>query len=176
MVRYSTLCILSCVLLACGAPKQPAQNQVSHEAAPSEGEEPSQAPSDEVQVVGTENGLNAPTNVAAAPPSAERSPTGLAWQVLTPGHGHDHPTATSNVRVHYTGWTTDGRLFDSSVKRGEPATFPLNRVIPGWTEGLQLMSEGEKRRFWIPAHLAYEGQNGPQGTLVFDVELLEILD
>jgi peptidylprolyl isomerase len=78
--------------------------------------------------------------------------------------------------VHYTGWTTDGKMFDSSVARNEPSEFAVNQVIPGWTEGLQLMVEGEKRRFWIPANLAYEGQpDKPQGMLVFDVELLKIL-
>ena len=86
------------------------------------------------------------------------------------------PTATSQVEVHYSGWTTDGQMFDSSVMRGSPATFPLNRVIPGWTEGVQLMVVGEKRRFWIPVELAYGGRPGaPAGMLVFDVELLEIL-
>jgi len=95
--------------------------------------------------------------------------------VLKPGVGDQHPTANSTVTVHYSGWTTDGTLFDSSVVRGEPATFPLNRVIPGWTEGVQLMVVGEKRRLWIPEELAYNGAPGaPQGMLVFDVELLSI--
>ena len=116
-----------------------------------------------------------PEDVAAAPSNAERTESGLASRVLRPGSGTRHPVATDTVEVHYTGWTTDGQMFDSSVTRGRPATFPLNRVIPGWTEGLQLMVEGEKRRFWIPANLAYEGRPGPQGTLVFDVELLRIL-
>jgi peptidylprolyl isomerase len=81
------------------------------------------------------------------------------------------------VRVHYSGWTTDGKMFDSSVLRGQAATFPLNRVIPGWTEGLQLMAEGEKTRFWIPVELAYKNQPGrPAGMLVFDVELLQVMD
>ena len=83
------------------------------------------------------------------------------------------PRADQQVTVHYTGWTTDGKMFDSSVVRGEPTTFPLNGVIRGWTEGVQLMVEGEKTRFWIPEALAYKGQAGaPQGMLVFDVELL----
>jgi peptidylprolyl isomerase len=74
-----------------------------------------------------------------------------------------------------TGWTTDGKMFDSSVPRNSPLTFRLNQVIPGWSEGVQLMVEGEKRRLWIPAKLAYEGQpDKPQGLLVFDVELLKI--
>jgi peptidylprolyl isomerase len=81
------------------------------------------------------------------------------------------------VTVHYTGWTTDGRNFDSSLKNGQPATFRLNGVIKGWTEGVQMMVEGEKRRFWIPANLAY-GENppgdSPRGLLVFDIELIRI--
>ena len=81
----------------------------------------------------------------------------------------------SDGTVHYTGWTTDGESFDSSVARGEPATFGVNQVIPGWTEGLQLMVVGETRRLWIPEDLAYKGRAGyPQGMLVFDVELLSI--
>ena len=78
------------------------------------------------------------------------------------------------MTVHYTGWTTDGKMFDSSVARGEPATFPLNGVIKGWTEGVQLMVEGEKTRFWIPEPLAYGGRRAPFGMLVFDIELLKI--
>ena len=78
------------------------------------------------------------------------------------------------VRVHYTGWTTDGKMFDSSVARGMPATFGLGDVIKGWTEGVQLMVQGEKTRFWIPQDLAYKGQSPPYGMLVFDIELLEI--
>ena len=78
--------------------------------------------------------------------------------------------------MHYSGWTTDGKLFDSSVQRGETISFPLNGVIKGWTEGLQLMTEGEARRFWIPADLAYGkgGGGAPGGTLVFDVELFKV--
>jgi peptidylprolyl isomerase len=114
-----------------------------------------------------------PEDVAAPPADAEVTPSGLASKVLRPGVGTDHPTATSTVTAHYTGWTTDGTMFDSSVVRGEPVAFPLTRVIPGWTEGLQLMVVGEKRRFWIPEELAYNGQAGaPQGMLVFDVELI----
>lgn len=120
--------------------------------------------------------IPAPPDVSAPPADAERTASGLASKVLRPGTGDRHPTATDVVRVHYTGWRAeDGQMFDSSVTRGQPATFPLNRVIRGWTEGVQLMVEGEKRRFWIPANLAYEGNpRGPQGMLVFDVELLEI--
>ncbi len=118
-----------------------------------------------------------PEDVAAAPAGTSKTSSGLAWRVLQAGKGKVHPKETSRVEVHYSGWTTDGQMFDSSVTRGQPAVFPLNRVIPGWTEGLQLMVEGEKTRFWIPGNLAYDGQPGrPQGVLVFDVELLKILD
>lgn len=119
-----------------------------------------------------------PEDVAKVPDSAEKTKSGLASRVLSKGTGSANPKASDQVKVHYTGWTTDGKLFDSSILRGQPATFPLNRVIPGWTEGVQLMVEGEKRRFWIPAELAY-GKNpppgAPAGMLVFDVELLDIL-
>jgi len=119
-----------------------------------------------------------PEDVAAAPESAEKTASGIASRVLTKGTGTTHPKATDQVKVHYSGWTTDGELFDSSVVRNESIVFPLNQVIPGWTEGLQLMVEGEKRRLWIPGKLAY-GESpppgAPAGTLVFDVELLEIV-
>ena len=118
--------------------------------------------------------IPAPDDVAAVPEDAEKTESGLASRVLQKGTGSEHPTATNTVTVHYTGWKTDGTMFDSSVKRGKTASFPLNRVIKGWTEGLQLMVVGEKRRFWIPANLAY-GENGRvPGMLVFDVELFEI--
>jgi len=117
----------------------------------------------------------APADVSAPPADAQRSASGLAWKVLNAGGGTAKPGPTSVVTVHYTGWTTDGKPFDSSVSRGRPATFPLNRVIAGWTEGLQLMTVGEERRIWIPQNLAYKGRPGrPAGMLVFDVELLNI--
>lgn len=118
-----------------------------------------------------------PEDVASIPENAKVRESGLASRVLSPGSGGKHPKASDNVTVHYSGWTTGGQMFDSSVMRGQPATFPLNRVIPGWTEGVQLMLEGEKRRFWIPAKLAYgenPGGGAPSGMLVFDVELLRI--
>ena len=115
----------------------------------------------------------APADVAAPPADAEVTKSGLASKVLQPGTGTRKPSRFSTVTVHYTGWTTDGEMFDSSVVRGQPATFPLTQVIRGWTEGLQFMVEGEKRRFWIPEKLAYGGRSGaPQGMLVFDVELI----
>lgn len=120
-----------------------------------------------------------PEDVKAAPASAKKTASGLKYRVLQKGTGTQHPSATSQVQVHYSGWQTDGKMFDSSVMRGMPATFPLNGVIKGWTEGVQLMVEGEKTRFWIPGELAYgnEAQGGrPAGTLVFDIELLKIMN
>jgi FKBP-type peptidyl-prolyl cis-trans isomerase len=120
--------------------------------------------------------LDAPADVKAAPADAKHTPSGLAYKVLTPGTGGRHPGPTSMVTVHYTGWSaTDGKRFDSSVERGQPVTFALDEVIKGWTEGVQLMTEGEKTRFWIPDTLAYKGQpSRPQGMLVFDIELISI--
>jgi FKBP-type peptidyl-prolyl cis-trans isomerase len=119
--------------------------------------------------------IPAPADVAAPPPGSLKTTSGLSTVVLQPGTGTRHPRATDSVTVHYTGWTTDGKMFDSSVVANQPATFPLNGVIKGWTEGVQLMVEGEKRRFWIPEALAYGGAPGsPAGMLVFDVELIKI--
>jgi peptidylprolyl isomerase len=115
-----------------------------------------------------------PPDVAAPPADAMRTESGLAYKVLTPGSGTRHPGSTSTVTVNYSGWTTDGRLFDSTIVSGRPATMSVGGVIKGWTEGLQLMVEGEKARFWIPEALAYGGQRAPYGMLVFDVELVRI--
>ncbi len=116
-----------------------------------------------------------PADLAAAPADATATPSGLASKVLRPGTGTERPKARSTVSVHYSGWTTDGRMIDSSVARGTPSEFRLDQVIKGWTEGLQLMVVGEKRRFWIPAKLAYASDpRKPQGMLVFDIELLAI--
>lgn len=122
--------------------------------------------------------IPAPPDVEAPPEGAERSESGLTWVVIEPGDGETSPTLGDQVRVHYTGWQTDGSMFDSSVVRGEPAQFPVGGVIQGWVEGLQLMTEGEQRRFWIPAELAYgEDPAGgrPGGMLVFDVHVIEVI-
>ncbi len=120
----------------------------------------------------------APEDVKAPPATAKRTGSGLAYRVLKKGTGKAHPKATDRVTVHYSGWTTDGKMFDSSVQRGQPSSFNLNGVIKGWTEGVQLMVEGEKARFWIPGDLAYGDKptrpGAPSGTLVFDIELLQI--
>jgi FKBP-type peptidyl-prolyl cis-trans isomerase len=132
----------------------------------------------------TEN--KAPTNApaAAATPSGsstemKTTPSGLKYQVMKQGNGTVSPKATDRVTVHYHGTLLNGSVFDSSVQRNDPATFPLNGVIPGWTEGLQLMKVGDKFKFEIPPNLAY-GAAGrppvipPNSTLVFEVELLGV--
>ncbi len=129
----------------------------------------------DVELISFVSPPQAPPDVKAPPSDAKKTPSGLAYRVQKPGTGSKHPMSKSEVTVHYTGWTTNGQMFDSSVTRGEPATFPLDQVIAGWTEGVQLMVEGEKTRFWIPENLAYKGQAGaPAGMLVFDVELIKI--
>lgn len=105
--------------------------------------------------------------------------SGLQYQVLNQGSGTVHPKASDTVTVHYHGTLIDGTVFDSSVERGEPIAFPLDRVIKGWTEGVQLMVEGDKYRFFIPSELAYgnrsTGKIGGGSVLIFDVELLKII-
>ncbi|MGB8222839.1 MAG: FKBP-type peptidyl-prolyl cis-trans isomerase [Polyangiales bacterium] len=123
---------------------------------------------------------NAPADVAAPPAHAKRSKSGLAWKVLKKGTGRAHPGKFDIVTVNYTGWTPDGRVFDSSSSQGQSITVPLNHAIPGFVEGLELMVTGEKRRLWIPGKLAYgelgetpqEAPRQPLGMLVFDVELV----
>jgi FKBP-type peptidyl-prolyl cis-trans isomerase FklB len=114
----------------------------------------------------------------AKKPGITSLPSGLQYEVMTEGTGAK-PLATNKVTCHYHGTLIDGTIFDSSVQRGQPATFPLNMVIKGWTEGLQLMPQGSKWRFFIPPHLGYgdrqvSAQIGPNSTLVFEVELLGI--
>jgi FKBP-type peptidyl-prolyl cis-trans isomerase len=121
--------------------------------------------------------MAAPPNVSAPPADALKTASGLASKVLIVGMGAVHPNPESSVTVNYIGWTTDGKMVDASSLHGGPTTFKLNQVIPGWTEGLQLMVKAEKRRFWIPAKLAYgenPGGGDPGGMLVFDIELLEV--
>jgi FKBP-type peptidyl-prolyl cis-trans isomerase len=182
--------LLGSRLLGCGAATSPAASVAgASTVAPSS--EPSSArssaPSSAVSTARTvptssapeseeaSSGLAAPRDVAAPPPEAERQPNGLVSKVLRRGSGQEHPKAWDQVEVQYTGWTSDGEMFDSSVERGETAKFALDAVIEGWSSGVQLMVVGEKRRLWIPEALAYEGKEGtPRGTLVFDIELLGI--
>ena len=112
-------------------------------------------------------------------PEVKETASGLQYVVEKEGEGAQ-PTDTDEVTVHYTGKLLDGTVFDSSVSRGEPATFPLNRVIPGWTEGVQLMKEGAKYTFFIPSDLAYGAQGvpnaiPPHSTLIFEVELIKVI-
>jgi peptidylprolyl isomerase len=120
----------------------------------------------------------APKDVAKAPATAKKPATGLQYVVLEEGTG-PMPTTSSRVQAHYTGWTADGKMFDSSIPRGQPSSFAVTGVIPGWTEGLQLMKEGAKYRFWIPGNLAYgdtpKRPGAPSGQLTFDVELVKVL-
>lgn len=115
----------------------------------------------------------------ASKEGVKTTPTGLQYKVITEGTGKS-PEATDLVKVHYRGTLLNGTEFDSSYKRNAPAEFPLNRVIPGWTEGVQLMKEGGKSIFYIPSRLAYGergtpgGPIGPNETLVFEIELLEV--
>ncbi len=115
----------------------------------------------------------------AKKPNVVTTASGLQYEVLKQGTGKVSPAATDTVTVHYKGTTIDGAEFDSSYSRGEPTSFPLNRVIPGWTEGVQLMKEGDTYRFYIPSELAYgeQGAGGsiaPNSALIFDVELIKI--
>lgn len=130
----------------------------------------------DIELLDTRRSPNvAPPDVAGPPSDARRESSGLAYKVLKTGTGTRKPNSGSRVTVHYTGWTTDGKMFDSSIVRGMPATFGLGDVIKGWTDGVQLMVEGERTRFWIPQNLAYKGEAGaPRGMLVFDIDLIRI--
>ena len=128
----------------------------------------------DVELISFKSPPQTPSDVKAPPSDAKKTASGLAYKVIKPGTGARHPTAANQVTVHYSGWTTDGKMFDSSIMRGEPATFPLSAVIAGWTEGVQLMVEGQTMPFWIPEALAYKGERDPKGMLVFDVELISI--
>jgi peptidylprolyl isomerase len=130
----------------------------------------------DIELIDTRRAPNVPPpDVAAPPEDAKRTATGIAYKVLRPGVGGRRPAPWQRVTVHYTGWTTDGKMFDSSLTRGTPTTMGLDQVIKGWTEGVGLMVEGERTRFWIPESLAYKGEPGnPRGMLVFDIDLIKI--
>lgn len=126
----------------------------------------------------TTDPYRAPYDVAAPPTHAIELADGLAYRVLRQGSGNQHPTLASTITVNYTGWTTDGKKFDSTFNPDgstNPASFPLSKPIQGWQEVLPLMVTGEKIRVWIPGNLAYDNRNrpdAPHGMLVFDIELL----
>jgi peptidylprolyl isomerase len=116
-----------------------------------------------------------PPDVAAPPADATKTASGLSYKVLRPGTGVRNPDGIRRVVVHYTGWTTDGKMFDSSVVRGVSFTTSLDDVVEGWKEGVKLMVEGQRARFWIPQDLAYKGEPGTtKGMLVFDIDLIRI--
>jgi peptidylprolyl isomerase len=170
----------SCILLLLAAGAACEKSAPPKETPPSAATTPVTPPPPAAPTPPAPGDIPAPPDVKAPPADAEKTASGLASKVLTPGTGKEHPTAADTVEVHYTGWqSSDGHMFDSSVKRGQPARFPLGHVIKGWTEGVQLMTVGEKRRFWIPGNLAYgdgpAGGGRPTGMLVFDVELLSIV-
>jgi FKBP-type peptidyl-prolyl cis-trans isomerase len=179
-MRFLTLGLaLTLAATACKAKEQPADesaNAASSAAAEAPAAAGSGASPDQGHLV---QGQPAPADVAAPPADAQKTPSGFASKVLKPGTGTDHPRLQDQVKVHYTGWTTKGEMFDSSVRPGgEPAQFRVGGVIPGWTEGLQLMVVGEKRRFWIPSNLAYGDHppgSAPAGALTFDVELIDLV-
>jgi FKBP-type peptidyl-prolyl cis-trans isomerase len=177
LAALSPFVSLACSNLTTPPEPEPMANDSSKAAAPTAPKPSASAPAAAAPPARpAASSIPAPDDVAAAPASAKKTASGLAYRVLKPGTGAS-PKATDKVTVNYTGWKTDGTMFDSSITRGQPATFPLNGVIKGWTEGVQLMKVGEKTRFWIPAELAYgEHPAGgrPGGLLVFDIELMSI--
>ena len=117
-----------------------------------------------------------PSDVAKPPEGTKKTAKGVYYRLLKSGGKTEHPSADDAVRVNYSGWTTDGRLFDSSYLKGDPVQFNLAGTIPGWIDGIPLMAVGDRMRFWIPEELAYGGaMDKPQGMLVFDVELVAIV-
>jgi peptidylprolyl isomerase len=131
-----------------------------------------------LDIVAPPSAPTVPEDLTSPPEDALTTASGLRTKVLKPGTGKSHPERPDRVLVHYSGWTSDGQMFDSSVARGQALAFGVDEVIPGWTEALMLMVEGEQRRLWIPAKLAYGDTparpGAPAGPLVFDVELIEI--
>lgn len=134
----------------------------------------------DLTVLGTRDPLQTPDDLSAPPADALRTPGGVFYRVLRQGPGGPKPTLSSTVEIHYSGWTSYGRLFDSSVQRDVRAVFPLRELIPGWQQAVPLMSRGDTYRFWIPGSLAYDSAsaspNAPRGTLVFDITLYDFTD
>lgn len=177
--RFSQILLASAFLAAAVSACQKADKTGDKDktSATKEGQDPAASrPIDQPNKGPKPGDIPAPADVAAPPADAQKTELGVSYKVLQPAsEPGDKPSVDDTVEVHYSGWTTDGKMFDSSVKRGQPTSFGVSKVIPGWTDGLQVMSVGEKTRFWIPEELAYKGQPGrPQGMLVFDVELLSI--
>ena len=130
----------------------------------------------EVKLIRILRAPKAPANLTA-PRTARKTPSGLTIEILQPGTGVKHPTVDSRVTLNYSGWTADGKLFESTVMSGHPASFQLGTTLPGWRESLQTMVVGEKARLWIPAALAYGAhpieRSVPAGDLVYDIELID---
>lgn len=132
----------------------------------------------DLTVLGEKSPVQTPSDLTP-PPEALRTASGLAYQVLKKGAGGERPRRDSMVEIDYSGWDSRGRMFESSVARGERARFPLAQLIPGWQEGLPLMARGDTFRFWIPGHLAYDGRTSDEsrkGMLVFDITLYDFSD
>jgi FKBP-type peptidyl-prolyl cis-trans isomerase len=193
-MKHNSILMLACSLVlavtltACkGQTPAPAESEPKA-AAPAEGESQAAASPNEavalrrdVQKTPVEVDTSAPPNVGTVPKDAVRSESGLAWVVLKPGAGEARPTDAAVVVMNFIGWTADGKLVDESLSSGRPAAAPVGSLFPGWAEGVQLMVEGEKRRFWIPGELAFDAakpneppaeKEPPRGMLVYDVELL----
>jgi FKBP-type peptidyl-prolyl cis-trans isomerase len=131
----------------------------------------------DVELLEIEKAAPVPVGALAQPKDVQRTKSGLVYKVLKKGAGKYHPKANNTVEVHYTGWTHDGKEYDSSVKRGRPAKMLVTGVFPGWAEALPLLVVGDKARFWFPAKLAFGEHppaNAPAGGMVFDIELLGI--
>ncbi len=129
----------------------------------------------DLTVLGEKSPVQTPAELTP-PADALRTSSGLAYRILKQGPGGERPNRQSTVVIDYSGWDSQGRLFDSSITRGERASLPLQHLIPGWQEGLPLMARGDSYRFWIPGHLAYDTQPGsssPKGMLVFDITLYD---
>lgn len=164
---------MSLFLSACGERDEQTSQQQSQQQQAQQADEQAgaQRPQQQPQAI------PAPENVDAPPPDATVTDSGLAYVIIEDAGSGASPQVSDTVTVHYTGWTTDGRMFDSSVVRGEPATFPLDQLIRGWQEAIPLMNVGDKYRFWIPGELAYANSprpDAPKGMLVFDIELIAI--
>jgi peptidylprolyl isomerase len=119
-----------------------------------------------------------PGDLNMPPPEAKRTSSLLVYRVLSPGTGTHPPGPRDKIKIHYSGWTADGELFDSTRHRGRPAILDVDKMIPGWSEAVQLMVKGQRNRIWIPSHLAYGSRpsipGAPAGRLVIDVELVDI--
>ncbi len=173
-MRTPQLCCLLAVLVAAcgGSPSSPATTTTASSASDAPADATAEAPCTAWDPEA--DPTIAPADVAAPPETARRGGEDLRFCILREGTGA-RPTSEDTVLVHYTGWTTDGRMFDSSHPRGEPTALEVNGVITGWKRSLMHMRVGEVRRLWIPEDLAYRGRPGaPAGMLVFDVELVDI--